>query len=316
MVLDKYISDLLYRYDCVIIPGFGGFIANKASANNIVSQHKFIPPTKEIVFNKHLDNNDGLLANYLVKAKKISYNHAIELIEKNVVAWNEEMELDKTFEIKRVGSFRLSDDRTLEFTADTSVNYLTESYGLATFTSLSIPRKNNSSKVKKIALNDDVRKNNSLRNIVRYAAIIVPFITISTLSYYQLNDSDVFLNNANIGINPANKIEVVSPKEKNIKVEEKNIEIPVSTNILPITEKKVIFKYHVISGAFGQRSNAQKNMENLNSRGIEARLLGKNKHGLFMVAYKSFENIREAKIYLNDVKVTDNSKAWIWKKSL
>jgi hypothetical protein len=77
MNLDKFISDLLYRYDCVIVPGFGGFIANRVSAKNISSQHKFIPPTKEIAFNSNLNQNDGLLANYIKRSNNISYSHAI-----------------------------------------------------------------------------------------------------------------------------------------------------------------------------------------------------------------------------------------------
>ncbi|MEC8853074.1 MAG: SPOR domain-containing protein, partial [Bacteroidota bacterium] len=30
--IEHYISDLLYLHDCVIIPGFGGFVGNKKSA--------------------------------------------------------------------------------------------------------------------------------------------------------------------------------------------------------------------------------------------------------------------------------------------
>ena len=32
MALEDYIKDLLYRYDCVIIPNFGGFVTNQISA--------------------------------------------------------------------------------------------------------------------------------------------------------------------------------------------------------------------------------------------------------------------------------------------
>ena len=29
MILATYINDLLYRYDCVIVPDFGGFVTNR-----------------------------------------------------------------------------------------------------------------------------------------------------------------------------------------------------------------------------------------------------------------------------------------------
>ena len=32
MVLEHYISDLLYRYNCVVVPGFGAFLTQKNSA--------------------------------------------------------------------------------------------------------------------------------------------------------------------------------------------------------------------------------------------------------------------------------------------
>ena len=65
MILANYIKDLLYRYDCVIIPNFGGFITNKISAKFNVDSSCFYPPSKQIAFNSHLKGNDGLLANYI-----------------------------------------------------------------------------------------------------------------------------------------------------------------------------------------------------------------------------------------------------------
>ena len=42
MDITKYISDLLYRYDCVIIPGFGGFITNKIGAKLDEKKHRIL----------------------------------------------------------------------------------------------------------------------------------------------------------------------------------------------------------------------------------------------------------------------------------
>ena len=74
--IEKHIFELLKHHDCVIITGFGGFILNYRSAylNNITQQ--IHPPSKTIGFNKNLIQNDGLLANYLQKIEKITYNEA------------------------------------------------------------------------------------------------------------------------------------------------------------------------------------------------------------------------------------------------
>ena len=73
MALATYIKDLLYRYDCVIVPDFGGFISNKISAKINEQSHTFYPPSKQLGFNHHLTHNDGLLANYVASAENISF---------------------------------------------------------------------------------------------------------------------------------------------------------------------------------------------------------------------------------------------------
>ena len=327
MTLDKYISDLLYRYECVIVPGFGGFITNKVSAKNISSQHKFFPPTKEIAFNRNLDNNDGLLANYLVQAKKISYVHALEIIETNIADWQVLLDEDNTFDIKKVGSFRLNEELNLEFTAVEDVNYLTESYGLSTFTSLAIKRAGEKANVRQLNPDDTVSTSVNIRKYVRYAAIIIPFIAIGALSFYQINaGSSLPVSNANIGIDtqiitekPVVKEEgktnitakVIAPKKEVVKSIESE-----SVVVKPVIVEKKVMRYHVISGAFSSKKNAERNVRILNKRGIDSKLIGVNKHGLNMVAYGSFENVNDAVVFMKEIKVKDNKAAWVWKKKI
>ena len=69
MTLANYINDLLYRYDCVIVPNFGGFITNIIGANVSAEKNTFYPPKKQITFNVYLQHNDGLLANYIASSE-------------------------------------------------------------------------------------------------------------------------------------------------------------------------------------------------------------------------------------------------------
>ena len=62
MKFDTYIAELLEEHDCVIVPDFGGFVANYAPANVNSINHRFDPPYRKISFNKLLVHNDGLLA--------------------------------------------------------------------------------------------------------------------------------------------------------------------------------------------------------------------------------------------------------------
>ena len=91
MKLSSYISDLLYRYECVIVPDFGGFVMNTKSA--IISPYSktFYPPHKLITFNGHLKNNDGLLANYIASVDKVPFDSAMNFIKFEVNEWKEEI---------------------------------------------------------------------------------------------------------------------------------------------------------------------------------------------------------------------------------
>ena len=98
MQLSTYIKDLLYRYECVIIPNFGGFVTNEISAKVNAFTHTFNAPSKQLTFNSHLQNNDGLLANYIANVANVSYSNAVEIINAEVKNWklqlkNEEIEL-------------------------------------------------------------------------------------------------------------------------------------------------------------------------------------------------------------------------------
>ncbi len=73
----EYISDLLFLHDCVIIPDFGGFICNYKSAYIDENSRMICPPAKDILFNRNLTHNDGLLVNWIASKEKISYEKAL-----------------------------------------------------------------------------------------------------------------------------------------------------------------------------------------------------------------------------------------------
>ena len=61
MDITAFIRELLFGHDCVIIPGFGGFIGNYNPAHIDKNSGTFYPPVKQISFNRNLNHNDGLL---------------------------------------------------------------------------------------------------------------------------------------------------------------------------------------------------------------------------------------------------------------
>ena len=145
MNLANYISDLLYRYNCVIIPDFGGFVTNKIGAKVNETSNTFYPPAKQITFNSHLKVNDGLLTNYIASSENITFEKASRIIALSVTEWKNEINT-KPIQIGAVGVLTLNENDQIIFEPNTTVNYLTESFGLTSVASESIKR--NIAKVK------------------------------------------------------------------------------------------------------------------------------------------------------------------------
>ncbi len=81
MDIRQSIADLLAQHDCVIVPGFGGFIGNPAPAWIDPLRHVFHPPSKKLIFNVHLKQNDGLLANAVAAREGVSYADACRFVD-------------------------------------------------------------------------------------------------------------------------------------------------------------------------------------------------------------------------------------------
>ena len=54
MKIEKYIAQLLYRYQCVTVPGFGAFLTEIQSAKLNESTNSFFPPKKIVSFNSQI----------------------------------------------------------------------------------------------------------------------------------------------------------------------------------------------------------------------------------------------------------------------
>jgi nucleoid DNA-binding protein len=103
MKIEKYISALLYRYQCVTVPGFGAFLTEWQSAQVIEGQHSFIPPRKIVSFNSNIKSNDGLLANHIALTEKISYDQALSKINYQVNFWLEKLQNKETLSLENIG---------------------------------------------------------------------------------------------------------------------------------------------------------------------------------------------------------------------
>ena len=193
MKIEFYIGTLLYQHDCVVIPGFGGFIANYASAYIHPVQNTFIPPSRQIMFNASLLHNDGLLATNISSEEGISYTDALNRISAEVFAIHAALNAGNAVVLDGFGSLRTNHEHNVVFTPTSTNNYLEDAYGLPTFVSPAIRRTGYQS-------NQDVNGKGSgiLRLPVavrRIAAIAVPLIAIGMWSLFHTDQISHFSSN-------------------------------------------------------------------------------------------------------------------------
>ncbi len=158
MKIARYIGDLLYDYECVVIPGLGGFLTNDKSASIQPNTHHFRPPYKQVMFNAYLKTNDGLLVNYIAREENISYKEAKAQVDKFVYLCDNALKLGKRINFHKVGSLYLNKNEKIVFEQNSSVNYNADAFGLTGFVSPAIRRANAEEKLREVVGSGHAKK--------------------------------------------------------------------------------------------------------------------------------------------------------------
>jgi hypothetical protein len=348
MKLEQYISELLFQYDCVIVPNLGGFVTNYKPASIQQIQNKIYPPSKGISFNKNLNNNDGLLINFIAQKEGITYDVALKNIETLVIKINTDLKLKKRVLLNTVGTLFLDNENRIQFEPDNTINYLLDSYGLTVFQKQPIKRVSLEDKITKEFKDRTaplvvVKENKTAKKILIAAAITIPlaFFAIWIPSQTNLTSG---LNYADLNPFKSSEKAVYTPNTSKLSIEKKETPSKVKEQIAladdstyyldvqfevegtPFTVKlkdqptaeavttyvatnKQELRYHIVGGCFSEKSNAKKLVKQLKKEGFNAWIIGKRK-GLWTVSYSSFATRKEALDVLANAQA-HNPKAWL-----
>ncbi len=123
------IAELLFKHDCVIVPNFGGFVARNYSSGFNKGNNLLYPQTKQVLFNKNLVHNDGLLISALMQKNNIQVADATKRVEDYKDYIQSLLSIKKRFELTNVGLLYIDSENSLRFEAKTDVNFLLESFG-------------------------------------------------------------------------------------------------------------------------------------------------------------------------------------------
>ena len=301
MNLAKHITDLLYRYDCVIVPDFGGFVTHQIGAKLTSDAQTFYPPAKQVAFNSHLKHNDGLLANYVTSAEEMSFEEAATAISLTVAKWQQAL---KTNEVKLdgLGVLSLNKNQQIIFEPKKEINFLTASFGLSTVVSASVNRPIVQVKPLIPIVKTDSKK--VIPTFIKYAAAAAIVLTLSFAGY--------------TGYEQKQQKEVFASQQKAL---EKKIQSAtfVISNPLPTLKLNVVREiskpYHVVAGAFQFKENAHRKVKQLIADGFNSKIIGVNKWGLTQVSFDSYVEKNDAINHLYKIRKTVSQDAWLLVKA-
>lgn len=311
--IEYYISQLLYKNDCVIVMNFGGFVCSSISANLNKKTGILTPPNKSILFNPQLKDNDGLLINHIAQSEGISQEDAKINLLKFVEQSLENLNKFKSCRFEEIGLFTLNSDKNIIFTQDLKTNYNLNAFGFQDIINNKITRDN--SEIIEESLKLIKKKNNfTTKRLLKAAAIIIPLIGISFLSITQedrINNIYTQIANVNpISFKKDNVIVLKDQGNKEIKIKQE-IQPEIINNEVSQVFKEVIIpsqKFYIIAGAFSVEKNANKLKNRLKSWNYNSSIIKNDK--MMRVSYDSFDSKEQALILLSKIR-KENPQAWI-----
>lgn len=172
------ISELLYKHDCVIVPGFGGFVARSHSAGFSKGNNLLFPPAKHILFNRNLVHNDGLLITALMETSAIGYEESVKRIEDYRQYIQSLLSVKKRFELHNIGLLYMDSENSLRFEARVDMNFLFDAFGFEPVIANELPVETGKPILKpvfedRVAVAEPVVIRRSKRSYARIAALAV-----------------------------------------------------------------------------------------------------------------------------------------------
>lgn len=302
MIVDvtAIIRELLFGHDCVIVPGFGGFIGNYTPARIDRSTDTFYPPVKKISFNRNLNHNDGLLVGRISDSEKINYGDARNLVEEFVTGLRKKLEKGEKVVFDNIGSFVNNHEGNIQFEPDSKVNYHLDSYGLEPFQCSPLEGYDVRKRIIRNVEKDPVKKA-SIRKIMWRAAVIVPLLSLIVVGSLR---TELFKAKVEATtMNPLVTAEFENNKKavdesnsiKSDKVEENVKPSLIGAPAVEVTEPIAsgTNAYYVITGSFKSKENADSQVNMLKEEGFSPEIITAD-NGFYRVCALQCNDLKSA----------------------
>lgn len=304
MDLSAHIHYLLYKHDCVTVPGFGSFLVEQKAAYYDANAQLYYPPSKVVSFNEQLQSNDGTLASHLATSFGISYERAVMDMHQETIAWKEAVQKD-TLRLPTLGTLALNTEGKLVFTPESGLNFLAASYALPEVPAQPISRTIADQPAKPpVYFELDQTKSKRVFGYVAVAASVLALFAVGSNSFLN-QQADALWQTEQSLRETAREQAALSVYDLG--------ELPTLTINIP--KPIPVEGFHVIAGSFRSEANAQRLATSLQRKGYNgAKKLGQTPQGFYQVSFASFPTKREAYNAMSGIKRDNYPDAWVLKK--
>jgi|SRR5690554_2041230 len=330
--LVSHIEFLLHEYNCVIIPDFGGFVVN-AIHSRIEDGNVLHAPTCELVFNRDLTYNDGLMAQSYMSTYNLSFDSATLEIEKGVRDLKHRLHDHRHVELGQLGSFTMHDDKRFVYTPSPFTR--PAFFGLTK----AMLKPLVAMQPKVVPLNREVRQKRirvasmsaAAAAIIAVMLLIFPMSDTTTgrQSAQMLSETEWFRSKPapsqqHTTATDQSRLEAITEEAvptAHIVHEEARVPASDAANTSAINEEasladdEALHKYYIVMGVFTGNATAQKMTDELEGRGFTS-TGWLERPGRIDVYAASFTDEAAAKVYLREIhgQYPAYSDAWILKR--
>ena len=341
--LDTQLHRLFLDHDCVVVPGLGGFVCNQMAARYDASRQELIPPSRGILFNERLSQNDGVLAQTVVRRAGLSYSEALKAIESEASELKRRVMASQTVNIEHVGRMYLGKEGGIMFMPEEELERMLRSFGLQRIPLRPLKTVTNptTARVLEMPPRDAIKGSKQWIRIA--AAIAIPvlggagmFVADNWEEPVALMSAVPSMHNRVIESDFQPRFEEEAVLLSGIKTE------PVFESVMQASEGASVTRFDfttervsstgtavvlaaveekssaiqeqmivLVAGAFAVESNAMNLSAKLQTEGFSSEIL-LQESGLHLVTYASFQSEVEARKTLTEIRKDDRwSSAWM-----
>ncbi len=262
----QHIEFLVRNHDCVIVPGWGAFIANFQPAH-FDKFNRLMPPSRTLSFNSSLVHDDGLLASSIVRREKISYDKALNIIAEDVNTLRHQLTAQREVVLGHLGMFTYNAEGSMLFEPYDKSSAISSLYGLAAVNVVSLRSQVRNEENVSNKKNGDTIYVPIRRSWTRIAASIAVILGLGfTLSTPIINDQAHQASIITAPVKPQIKLIEPAP-EANLVLNISNID---STQAKAVVDTVCRKQYQAVMAYYKQREEQRKARREEMMRQIEA----------------------------------------------